>query len=55
MPAPGKEPAVKNVKLTATYAPLHAALQHRWAGLTRKQTKELNPPVVFSILGAFPL
>lgn len=45
---------MKNVKLTATYTPLSSALQHRWAGLTRRQTKELNPAVVFSILGAHP-
>jgi len=49
---PGKETGLaKNVKLTATYAPLDTCLRdHRWAGLTRKQTKELNPAAVFSIL-----
>ncbi|KAI0084783.1 hypothetical protein BDY19DRAFT_997352 [Irpex rosettiformis] len=41
----------KNVRLTASYAPLEKALRdHRWTGLTRKQTKELNPAAVFSIL-----
>ena len=44
----------KSVRLTASYAPLEKALRdHRWAGLTRKQTKELNPAAVFSILGTF--
>jgi len=42
--------APKNIKNTAMYCPLGTALQHRWAGLTRKQTKELNPAVVFTIL-----
>ncbi|KAI0795282.1 hypothetical protein BC629DRAFT_1581846 [Irpex lacteus] len=43
--------ASKNVKLTASYAPLEICLRdHRWSGLTRKQTKELNPAAVFSIL-----
>lgn len=41
--------AAKNVRLTATYCPLDRALEHRWTGLTRKQTKELNPAVVFSV------
>lgn len=52
---PGKETGLaKNVKLTATYAPLDTCLRdHHWAGLTRKQTKELNPAAVFSILGKF--
>ncbi|EKM51963.1 uncharacterized protein PHACADRAFT_150830 [Phanerochaete carnosa HHB-10118-sp] len=46
----GKEAVQKNVKLTAAYVPLRDALGHRWKGLTRKQTKELNPAVVFSVL-----
>ncbi|GJE88373.1 ubiquitin-activating enzyme E1-like protein [Phanerochaete sordida] len=45
-----KEAVQKNVKLTAAYVPLRDALGHRWRGLTRKQTKELNPAVVFSVL-----
>ena len=44
--------ATKNVKLTASYVPLRAALQHRWTSMTRRQTKELNPAVPFSVLGA---
>ena len=43
--------AAKSVKQTAAYVPLRAALQHRWTGLTRRQTKELNPAAVISILG----
>ncbi|KAH9949827.1 hypothetical protein B0H21DRAFT_687872 [Amylocystis lapponica] len=42
--------SAKNVKNTTTYAPLKTALEHRWAGMTRRQTKELNPAAVFSIL-----
>ena len=49
----GKEAPQKNVKLTAAYVPLRDALTHRWTGLTRKQTKELNPAVVFSVLGVY--
>lgn len=51
----GKDTGIaKNVKLTANYAPLDVALKdHSWAGLSRKQTKELNPAAVFSVLGAF--
>lgn len=46
--------AAKNIKLTATYAPLETALRnYSWAGLTRKQTKELNPAAIFSILGEY--
>ena len=51
----GKDALQKNVKLTASYVPLRDALEHRWKNLTRKQTKELNPAVVFSVLGAQPL
>ncbi|KAJ7459720.1 hypothetical protein FB451DRAFT_1341568 [Mycena latifolia] len=42
--------AQKNIKLSATYPPLTEALKHRWTSLTKRQTKELNPAVVFSIL-----
>ncbi len=53
-PANKDSGASKNVKLTASYAPLEICLRdHRWSGLTRKQTKELNPAAVFSILGTF--
>ncbi|KAL0960927.1 hypothetical protein HGRIS_005934 [Hohenbuehelia grisea] len=45
--------APKNVRATAAYAPLSVALQHRWSALTRRQTKELNPAVVFSILAVW--
>jgi ubiquitin-like 1-activating enzyme E1 A len=30
---------------------LSEALQHKWAGLSKRQTKEVNPAVFFSILG----
>ncbi|KAJ8519013.1 hypothetical protein ONZ45_g4000 [Pleurotus djamor] len=40
----------KNVRMITAYAPLHMALQHKWNGLSKRQTKELNPAVVFGIL-----
>lgn len=43
--------APRNLKASAVYSPLHMALRHRWSGLTRKQTKELNPAVVHAVLG----
>jgi ubiquitin-like 1-activating enzyme E1 A len=42
--------APRNLKASAVYSPLHMALRHQWSGLTRKQTKELNPAVVHAIL-----
>ncbi|CAK5284304.1 unnamed protein product, partial [Mycena citricolor] len=42
--------AQKSVKTTAVYPPLSEALKHRWTALTKRQTKELNPSVVFVIL-----
>ncbi|KAG6850062.1 hypothetical protein H0H93_001612 [Arthromyces matolae] len=42
--------APKSVKRTEIYSPLDIALRHRWSTLTRRQTKEVNPAVVFSIL-----
>ncbi|KAI0051118.1 hypothetical protein FA95DRAFT_1554933 [Auriscalpium vulgare] len=46
----GNKDSSKNIKATASYSPLHVALGHSWAKLTRRQTKELNPAVIFSIL-----
>ncbi|EIW80911.1 hypothetical protein CONPUDRAFT_103924 [Coniophora puteana RWD-64-598 SS2] len=40
----------KNVKTSALYPPLHLALRHRWSGLTKRQTKELNPSLIHTIL-----
>lgn len=37
--------------MTADYVPLASALQHKWSALTKRQTKELNLPAVFTILG----
>ncbi|KAF6757523.1 hypothetical protein DFP72DRAFT_891366 [Ephemerocybe angulata] len=42
--------APKTVKTSAKYTSLDQALQHKWSGLTRRQTKEVNPALVFSIL-----
>ncbi|KAI0669178.1 hypothetical protein C8Q78DRAFT_977925 [Trametes maxima] len=43
----------KNVKNTANYVSLRTALQHRWTGMTRRQTKELNPAIVFAVLAVW--
>ncbi|TBU26012.1 hypothetical protein BD309DRAFT_749915 [Dichomitus squalens] len=40
----------KNVKNTAVYVSLRTALQHRWTGMTRRQTKELNPAIPLAVL-----
>ncbi|KAI0647712.1 hypothetical protein C8Q79DRAFT_905348 [Trametes meyenii] len=49
----GQKDASKNVKNTANYVPLKTALQHRWTGMTRRQTKELNPAIVFAVLAVW--
>ncbi|KAI0357375.1 hypothetical protein OH77DRAFT_1399267 [Trametes cingulata] len=49
----GQKDATKNVKNTAVYVPLKTALQHRWAGMTRRQTKELNPAIIFTVLAVW--
>lgn len=43
----------KNVRMTTAYSALHMALQHKWSGLTKRQTKELNPAVVYGILAVW--
>ena len=43
--------AAKSIKNTTAYTPLKDALSHKWSGLTRRQTKELNPAVMFTVLG----
>src|SRR6266702_661795 len=47
----GKQDGAKDVKVTVSYSPLREALEHRWSGVPRRQTKSLNPAVVFIILG----
>ncbi|KAF9013432.1 hypothetical protein BDQ17DRAFT_1343412 [Cyathus striatus] len=42
--------APKNIKKTVEYSSLSDALAHRWTGLTKRQTKEINPSLVFTIL-----
>lgn len=49
----GSKDGTKNIKNTTHYCPLSSALRHKWTGLTRKQTKELNPAIVFTILGPY--
>ncbi|KAG5726873.1 SUMO-activating enzyme subunit 1 [Termitomyces sp. T112] len=46
----GLKDAPKNVKKTEHYSSLEVALRHRWTSLTKRQTKEVNPAVVFSVL-----
>ena len=42
----------KRVKKSLRYCPLKTALKpYSWSSLTRVQTKELNPAVVFTVLG----
>ncbi|KAE9394902.1 hypothetical protein BT96DRAFT_966888 [Gymnopus androsaceus JB14] len=42
--------AQKNIKVRASYSSLQDALRHRWTTLSKRQTKELNPASVFTIL-----
>ncbi|KAI6114358.1 hypothetical protein F5141DRAFT_706631 [Pisolithus sp. B1] len=42
--------APRSVKASQIYSPLHMALRHQWSGLTKRQTKELNPAAVYAIL-----
>jgi len=42
--------AAKIVRKTVVYTPLKDALRHKWTNLTKRQTKEVNPVVVFTIL-----
>ncbi|KIJ62625.1 hypothetical protein HYDPIDRAFT_182670 [Hydnomerulius pinastri MD-312] len=46
--APSEAP--RNVKASAVYSPMHMALRHRWSGLTKRQTKELNPAILHVLL-----
>ena len=46
----GKDGA-KSLKLTASYTPLHDVLQRSWRHLSKRQTKDTNPHVVFALLG----
>jgi ubiquitin-like 1-activating enzyme E1 A len=46
-----KQDGGKDVKVTISYSPLREALKHRWSGVPRRQTKNLNPAAVFIILG----
>ncbi|TFK73600.1 hypothetical protein BDN72DRAFT_886742 [Pluteus cervinus] len=40
----------KNLKANAVYCPLDVALQYRWTNLSKRQTKEVQPATLFSIL-----
>ncbi|EGN98441.1 hypothetical protein SERLA73DRAFT_183447 [Serpula lacrymans var. lacrymans S7.3] len=42
--------APRSVKATAQYSPLHMALRHRWTNMTKRQTKELNPAILLTII-----
>jgi hypothetical protein len=43
--------APRNTKIKAAYCPLSEALLYKWTGLAKRQTKEVNPALFFSILG----
>jgi hypothetical protein len=47
--APKEQP--KTTKATLKYSSLSTALSHQWSSLTRRQTKEVNPGLAFSIFG----
>jgi ubiquitin-like 1-activating enzyme E1 A len=47
----GSKESQKDAKVTTSYTSLENSLRHRWSSLTRRQTKELNPSAVFTILG----
>ncbi|ELU44460.1 SUMO1 activating enzyme subunit [Rhizoctonia solani AG-1 IA] len=44
--------ATKTVKQSLSYPSLRECFGHSWKGLSKRQTKELNPSTVFSIIGA---
>ncbi|KAI0004481.1 hypothetical protein BJV74DRAFT_377837 [Russula compacta] len=45
-----KQDGEKDIRVKVSYSPLREALEHRWSGISRRQTKSLNPAVVFIIL-----
>jgi len=45
-----QQDAGRDVRVTVSYKPLREALEHRWSGVKRRQTKSLNPAAVFIIL-----
>ncbi|PPQ89648.1 hypothetical protein CVT25_013835 [Psilocybe cyanescens] len=47
--APKEQP--KTVKATTVYTPLSSAIRYRWSGLSKRQTKEVNPALFFAIMG----
>jgi len=47
--APKDQP--KSVKTTAIYPSLSSAIRHRWTGLSKRQTKEVNPALFFALTG----
>ncbi|KIK08009.1 hypothetical protein K443DRAFT_672893 [Laccaria amethystina LaAM-08-1] len=40
----------KTIKTSAVYSPLQEAIRYRWSNLTKRQTKEINPALVFATL-----
>ncbi|KAH8104846.1 hypothetical protein BXZ70DRAFT_922717 [Cristinia sonorae] len=45
--------STKSVKNTIVYTPLAKALNHSWNKLTKRQTRELNPAILFIILASW--
>ncbi|KAH9179277.1 hypothetical protein EDB89DRAFT_2111420 [Lactarius sanguifluus] len=45
----GKQEGAKDARVTVSYSPLREALEHRWSGIPRRQTKSLNPAVLWEL------
>lgn len=43
----GAKDVPRSVKVSANYPTLQEALQHKWSTMTKRQTKEVNPAIVF--------
>ncbi|KAL1745098.1 hypothetical protein HDZ31DRAFT_37145 [Schizophyllum fasciatum] len=46
----GTKDVPRSVKASLDYPSLQNALQHKWSTMTKRQTKEVNPAVVFTVL-----
>jgi ubiquitin-like 1-activating enzyme E1 A len=41
----------RDARVTASYCQLDQALLYRWTGLKKRQVKEVNPALIFSLMG----
>ncbi|KAL1758430.1 hypothetical protein FB107DRAFT_288545 [Schizophyllum commune] len=46
----GTKDVPRSVKVSVEYPSLQEALQHKWSTMTKRQTKEVNPAILFTIL-----